>query len=85
MIRGRNGLNFLLFLHFVPALHPQRLLFNSSGFGLFFQALLGLWKAQLLPNVTNFLLSWSCIITDVKNVPELPAEIRPAAQEVLSG
>ena len=26
MIKGRNGLNFLLFLHFVPALHSGRLL-----------------------------------------------------------
>jgi len=44
MIRGRNGLNFLLFLHFVSALHRKHLLFSSSGFGVLFQALLGFLK-----------------------------------------
>ena len=38
MINGRNDLNLLLSPRLVPVLHPQPLLFNPSG--------LGLWKGQ---------------------------------------
>ena len=59
-----------LSLRFAPALYPRHLIFNSSGLGVLFPALHGLWKARsATPTCEQHLKG-----------PELPAEIVPAGQ-----
>jgi len=70
-IRGRNYLNFLPYLHFVPALRPRRLLFNSTYSCHYF----GFGKLNQLPvRANNFLVA---IVThNAKTKKALPASRR---------